>query len=166
MATTDNSKWAMLRELALDRFPEDAEVADAMRQAEELVVQQPGDAVAFVVMMEALMQADKEKRIGEALVVVNQRAHNVVGSRHAEQEAWALAATMATYQQKEVVEVAEDAARQAAALLSSQSVDIATVESAAEPFLETYRAVIDLVVSAADAAMAEAYVVGMVVPQE
>jgi hypothetical protein len=29
------------------------------------------------------VQAD-EKRIGEALVVINQRAHSVVGSHHAE----------------------------------------------------------------------------------
>jgi hypothetical protein len=66
---------------------------------------------------------------------------------------------VAAYQHKEVVEVAEDAARQAAALLQAQSVDIATVESTAGPFLGPYRA-------ADDAAMAEAYVVGMVVPQE
>jgi hypothetical protein len=111
MAPTDNIKWAVLRELILARFPEDAEVADAMRRAEELVVQQPGDPVAFVAVTKALVQADEEKRIGEALVVVNQRAHNVVGSRQAEQEAWALAAAVAAYQQKEVVEVAEDAAR-------------------------------------------------------
>jgi hypothetical protein len=94
MAPTDNSKWAMLRELALARFLEDAEVADAMRRAEELIVQQPGDAAAFVAATEALVQADKENRIGEALVLVNQRAHSVVSSRHAGQEAWALAATV------------------------------------------------------------------------
>jgi hypothetical protein len=98
MATTDNSKWAVLRELALARFSEDAEVADGMRRAEELAVQQPGDAAAFVATTKALMQADKEKRIGEALVVVNQRVHSVVGSRHAEQEAWALAAAVAAAQ--------------------------------------------------------------------
>jgi hypothetical protein len=79
MEPTDNSKWVMLRELALARFPKDAEVADAMRRAEELVIQQSGDAAAT----EALVQAD-EKRIGEALVVINQCAHSVVGSRHAE----------------------------------------------------------------------------------
>jgi hypothetical protein len=62
--------------------------------------------------------------------------------------------------------VAEDAARQAAALLQSWSVDIATAESTAGPFLGPYRATIDLVASADDTAMAEAYVVGMVVPQE
>jgi hypothetical protein len=39
MAPTDNSKWAVLRELALARFPEDAEVADAMHRAEELAGQ-------------------------------------------------------------------------------------------------------------------------------
>jgi hypothetical protein len=38
MEPTDNSKWVVLRELALARFPEDAEVADAMRQAEELII--------------------------------------------------------------------------------------------------------------------------------
>jgi hypothetical protein len=38
MAPTDNSKWAVLRELTLARFPEDAEVADAMLRAEELAV--------------------------------------------------------------------------------------------------------------------------------
>jgi hypothetical protein len=52
------------------------------------------------------------------------------------------------------------------ALLHSQSVDIATVESTAGSFLGLYHAAIDLVASADDAAMAEAYVVGMVVPQE
>jgi hypothetical protein len=65
-----------------------------------------------------------------------------------------------------VVEVAEEAARQAAALLQAQSVDIATVESTTGPFLGPYRAAVDLVASTDDAAMAEAYVVGMVVPQE
>jgi hypothetical protein len=54
MAPTDNSKWPMLRELALARFPEDAEVADAMHRAEELAVQQPGDAATLVVATEAL----------------------------------------------------------------------------------------------------------------
>jgi ATP/maltotriose-dependent transcriptional regulator MalT len=105
---------------------------------------------------EALVQADEEKRIGEALVVVNQRAPSVVGSRHAKQEAWALAAAVAAYQQKKVVEVAEDAARQAAALLQSQSIDIATVESTVGPIRGPYRAAVDLVASADDAAMAEA----------
>jgi hypothetical protein len=77
-----------------------------------------------------------------------------------------LAADVAAYQHKEVVEVAEDADRQAAALLKAQSVDITTVESTAGPFLGPYRAAVDLVASADNAAMAEAYVVGMVVPQE
>jgi hypothetical protein len=44
MAPTDNSKWAVLRELALARFPKDVEVAEAMRRAAELAGQQPGDA--------------------------------------------------------------------------------------------------------------------------
>jgi hypothetical protein len=90
-------------------------------------------------------------------------ARSVVGSRQAEKEAWALAAAVAAYQQKEVV---GDAARQAEALLQAHSVDIATVESTAGPFLGPYRAAVDLVATADDAAMAEAYVVGMVVPQE
>jgi hypothetical protein len=47
-----------------------------------------------------------------------------------------------------------------------QSIDIATVEPTAGPFLGPYRAAIDLVASANDAVMADAYVVGMVVPQE
>jgi hypothetical protein len=41
--------------------------------------------MAFVAATEALVQVDKEKRISEALVVVNQRAHNVIGYRQAEQ---------------------------------------------------------------------------------
>jgi hypothetical protein len=118
MAPVDNSKWAVLRKLALARFLEDAEVAEIMCRVEELAVQQPGDPAAFVAATEALMQADEEKRIGEALVVINQRAHSIVGSCHAEQEAWVLAAAVAAYQQKEVVEVAEDTARQAAACCS------------------------------------------------
>jgi hypothetical protein len=97
MAPTDNSKWAVLRELALARFPEDAEVADIMRRAEELAVQQPGDPAAFVAATEALVQADEEKRVGEALLVVNQRTRSIVGSRQADQEAWALAAAVAAY---------------------------------------------------------------------
>jgi hypothetical protein len=92
MAPTDNSKWAVLRELALARFPE-----DVMRRAEELAVQQPGDPAAFVMATEALVQADEEKRVGEALLVVNQRTRNIVGSRQADQEAWALAAAVAAY---------------------------------------------------------------------
>jgi hypothetical protein len=135
MAPTDNSKWAVLSELALTRFPEDAEVADAMRRAEELAVQQPSDPASFVAATEALVQADEEKRVGEALLVVNLRACIIVGSRQADQEAWAVAAAVAAYQHKEVVEVAEDAARQAAALLQAQFIDIATVESTVGHFL-------------------------------
>jgi hypothetical protein len=60
MAPTDNRKWAVLRELALARFPEDAEVADAMRRAEELAGQQPSDAAAFVAVTEAVVQAEEE----------------------------------------------------------------------------------------------------------
>jgi hypothetical protein len=65
MAPTDNSKWAVLRELALSHFPEDAEVADVMRRTEELAVQQPGDPAAFMAATEELVQADEEKRVGE-----------------------------------------------------------------------------------------------------
>jgi hypothetical protein len=78
MAPTDNSKWAVLRELALARFPEDAEVADAMRLAEELTVQQSGDTAAAT---DAVVQAEEEKWVGKALVVVNQHARNIVDSR-------------------------------------------------------------------------------------
>jgi hypothetical protein len=67
---------------------------------------------------------------------------------------------VAAHQEKEVMEVAEDAAHQAVALLQSQSVNIATVESTAGPFLGPYHAADDLVASADDEAMAEAYVVG------
>jgi hypothetical protein len=42
---------------------------------------------------------------------------------------------VATHQEKEVMEVAEDAARQVVALLQSLSIDIATVESTNGPFL-------------------------------
>jgi hypothetical protein len=38
----------VIRELALARFPEDEEVADAMRRAEELAGQQAGDAATFM----------------------------------------------------------------------------------------------------------------------
>jgi hypothetical protein len=105
------------------------------------------------------MQAEEEKRAEEALWVVNGRARTSVGSRQAE-EAWALAVAGAVHQEKEVIEVADDAARQTVAWLQSQSVDIDTVESRHEPFIGPYHAAIDLV------AMAEAHVVGMVVPQE
>jgi hypothetical protein len=46
MAPTDNNnKWVVSRMLALAHFPEDVEVADAMRRAVELAGQQPGDVV-------------------------------------------------------------------------------------------------------------------------
>jgi hypothetical protein len=80
MAPTDNSKWAMLKELALACFPEDAEVADAMRLAEELAVQQSGDTAAFVAVTEAVVQAEEEKWVGEALVVVNRHTRSIVES--------------------------------------------------------------------------------------
>jgi hypothetical protein len=54
MAPTDNSKWAVLRELTLGRLSEDVEVANAMRLAEELAVQQSGNAVAFMAATEAV----------------------------------------------------------------------------------------------------------------
>jgi hypothetical protein len=166
MAPTDNNKWAVLRELALARFLEDTVVAEAMRRAEELAGQESGDAAAFVAAMEAVMQAEEAKRLGEALEVVKCHPRTAVGSKQAEEEAWAMAAAVAAHQEKEVLEVAEDATRQAVALLQAQSVDIATVESTAGPFLGPYHAAVDLVASVDDAAMAEAYVVGMVVPHE
>jgi hypothetical protein len=88
MAPTDNSKWIMLRELALARFPEDAEVAEAMRRAEELAGQQPGNATAFVAATEAAMQAKENKRLGETLQVMNCCPRTTVGSRQTEAEAW------------------------------------------------------------------------------
>jgi hypothetical protein len=61
----------MLRELALARFPKDAEVADTMRLAEELAVQQPGDTAAFMAATKAVMRADEEKKVGEECYVSN-----------------------------------------------------------------------------------------------
>jgi hypothetical protein len=55
MAPTDNSKWAMLSDLALARFPEDVAVANAMCMAEELAGQQPGDAAVFVAPKEVVV---------------------------------------------------------------------------------------------------------------
>jgi hypothetical protein len=121
MAPTDDSKWAMLRELAFARFPEDVEVADAMHRVEELAGQQPGDVAAFVAATEAVIKAEEEKRVGEVLWVFNGRARTVVGSRQAKAEAWALAATVAAHQEKEVMEVAEDAARETVACSRSPS---------------------------------------------
>jgi hypothetical protein len=89
----------------------------------------------------ALALANEEKRVGEALLVVNRHARSAVGSRQADQEAWALVAAVAAYEKEDTVEVAEDAARQAAAMLQAQSVDIATIESMVGPFLGPYRAV-------------------------
>jgi hypothetical protein len=64
MAPTDDSKWAVLRELALARFPADVEVVEAMRRAEELAGLKPGDTTAFVAATEAVVQAEKDKRFG------------------------------------------------------------------------------------------------------
>jgi hypothetical protein len=47
----------------------------------------------------------------------NRRPRTVVGSSQAEEEAWALAVAVAVHQEKEVMEVAEDTARQVVALL-------------------------------------------------
>jgi hypothetical protein len=43
------------RELTLACFPKDEEVVDAMRRAEELADQQPGDAAAFMVATKAVL---------------------------------------------------------------------------------------------------------------
>jgi hypothetical protein len=137
-----------------------------MRRAEDLADQKSGDTTAFMVATEVVVQAEKDKRFGGALQVVNCRPRMVVGSRRAEEEAWAMDAAVAAHQEKEVMEVAEDATRQAVALVQAQSIDIATIESMAGPFLGLYRAAVDLVASADDAAEAEAYVVGLVVPKE
>jgi hypothetical protein len=87
----------VLRELALARFPEDVEVAEAMCRAEELAGQQPGDAAAFMAATEAMVQAEEDKRFSEALQVVNCRSRTVVGSRQAEEEAWAMAAAVVAH---------------------------------------------------------------------
>jgi hypothetical protein len=81
MAPTDNSKWAMLRELALARFPKDVKVAEPTRKTEELVGQQPGDAAAFAAATETVVQAEEDRRFVEALQVVNCRPRTIIGSR-------------------------------------------------------------------------------------
>jgi hypothetical protein len=61
--------------------------------------------------------------------------------------------------------VAEVAAHQAVAMRQEESIDVATVGSTPDvPFLRPYRASADLIALANDVVMAEAYVVGMVVP--
>jgi hypothetical protein len=62
-------------------------------------------------------QAEDEKALDVAHVVINMRPHTVVGSMQAEEEAWALAPSVAANQDKEVLEVAEDVAHQAVAFL-------------------------------------------------
>jgi hypothetical protein len=52
-----------------------------MRRAEELAGQQPRDAAAFVAATVAVAQAEEEKRVGEALRVVNGCVRTVVSSR-------------------------------------------------------------------------------------
>jgi hypothetical protein len=111
----------VLTELALARLPKEVEVADAMHRVEELAGQQPGDVAAFVAATEAVIKAEEEKRVGKVLRVINGRARTIIGSRQAKAEAWALAATVAAHQEKEVMEVAEDAARQAVACSRSPS---------------------------------------------
>jgi hypothetical protein len=88
----------------------------------------------------------------------------VVESREANVEVWALAVAVTAHQEKEVLEVVENAARQAVAFLQAQSVDVATIRSTAGPFLGPYLVATDLVSSADNTAMAEAYVVGMAMP--
>jgi hypothetical protein len=70
-----------------------------------------------VAVAEAVVQAEEDERVGEALLVINRRAQR----RRLQEEAWALAAAMTAQQEKEVMEVAEDTARQVVALLQSQS---------------------------------------------
>jgi hypothetical protein len=89
----------------------------------------------------------------------------VVESREANVEVWALAVEVTAHQEKEVLEVAENAARQAVAFLQAQSIDVATIRSTTGPFLGPYRVTTDLVSSAYNTAMVEAYVVGMSMPQ-
>jgi hypothetical protein len=91
MAPTDNNKWAVLRELALACFLGDEEVVGAMRRAEELADQQPGDAAAFMAAMEAVVLAKEEKRVGEACQIIDRHPRTVADSRQAEEEASMLA---------------------------------------------------------------------------
>jgi hypothetical protein len=56
---------------------------------EKLAGQQSGDAAAFVATTKAVVQVEEEKRVGEALLVVNQCIRSVVGSRQTEEETWA-----------------------------------------------------------------------------
>jgi hypothetical protein len=56
----------VLWELARARFPEDEELANAMRRAEELSGQQPADVTAFVAAIEAAAQTEEEKRLDRA----------------------------------------------------------------------------------------------------
>jgi hypothetical protein len=93
----------MLRKLARARFPEDKEVVD----------QQLASAAAFV----AAAQAEKEKALDVAHIVISMHPRIVVGSIQVEEEAWALAPSVAANQDKEVLEVAEDVAHQAVAFL-------------------------------------------------
>jgi hypothetical protein len=62
-----------------------------------------------------VVQDEEEKRLGEARQVINSRPRTMLGSRQAEEEAWALA--VAAHQEKEVLVVAEYPACQAMALL-------------------------------------------------
>jgi hypothetical protein len=78
------------------RFPEDDDVVDAMRRAKELAGQQLAGATAFVAAREAASHAEEEKALDAARVVVNARPRTMVGSRKVEEEAWALAAAIAT----------------------------------------------------------------------
>jgi hypothetical protein len=67
--------------------------------------------------MEEVVQDEEKKRVGEALLVVNGRACSVIDSLQAEAETWALVVGVAAHQEKEVMEVAKDTARQEVALL-------------------------------------------------
>jgi hypothetical protein len=78
------------------RFPEDYDVVDAMRRAKELAGQQLAGATAFVAEREATSHAKEEKVLDAARVVMNALLRTMVRSRQVEEEAWALAAAIAT----------------------------------------------------------------------
>jgi hypothetical protein len=116
MAPTDTRKWAVLTELTQTHFTNDEGMSNATRLAVELAGQHPTSVATFVAAMEAAAAAKKV----EALV----RTSAPVLVRPSSRDAVAVAA---------VLEVVEDAARHAVALLQSQSTDMATVGSTTGP---------------------------------
>jgi hypothetical protein len=118
MDPTNNNKWAVLRMLARPRFPEDEKVADAMHRVEELAGQHPAERRCS--WQRQRWTPRLRRRRGSTL-----RARSSTRIPHSAQvepgreEEWELAAAIAAKQEKEVLEVAEDAACQDVALLQA-----------------------------------------------